>query len=176
MSTPVPPGAVTRRPGELVFVLFFLLFAAALLSQIGMQTAWINAKSLPAEPRFWPLISLGGMVLFGTGYLAVQLRKRSSGATRGEMLFWLRTLEYAAWYLAYVLLVPLLGYLLSTLLFCVLLTVRAGYRQASALVAAALFGLFVVVFFKSMLNVRIPGGAIYDVLPAFLRNFMITHF
>ncbi|MNL82812.1 hypothetical protein D3C87_2102870 [compost metagenome] len=71
---------------------------------------------------------------------------------------------------------PLLGYLISTLLFCVLLTVRAGYRQTSALIAAALFGLVVVVFFKSMLNVKIPGGAIYDVLPAFLRNFMITHF
>lgn len=165
-----------RRPGEFAFVLAFVVFSAILLTQIGTQTQWINAKSLPAEPRFWPLLSLGGMLAFGLAYIAQLTRRPSSGESRAEFGFWLRSLEYAAWYLAYVVAVPYAGYLLSTVLFCVLLTLRAGYRGRLPLISAFLFGVAVVVFFKSMLNVKMPGGAIYDVLPAAARNFMITHF
>ena len=33
-----------------------------------------------------------------------------------------------------------------------------------------------VLVFKSMLSVKIPGGEIYEYLPAALRNFMILNF
>ena len=39
--------------------------------------------------------------------------------------------------------------------------------------AAAGVGLFTVVLFKSLLQVKIPGGAVYEFLPGALRNFMI---
>ena len=87
-----------------------------------------------------------------------------------------KAIEFAGWFLVYVLVVPTIGYLLATLLFCLLLTWRLGYRSKSRLVAAALTGLAVVLVFKSMLSVKIPGGEIYEFLPAALRNFMILNF
>ena len=72
--------------------------------------------------------------------------------------------------------VPLLGYLLSTVLFTVLMAFRQGYLSTRYLVAAALMGLAIVLVFKTGLSVKIPGGAIYEYLPGGLRNFMILNF
>jgi hypothetical protein len=37
-------------------------------------------------------------------------------------------------------------------------------------------GLFIVLIFKTFLEVKIPGGAIYEFLPNTLRSFMILNF
>ena len=71
--------------------------------------------------------------------------------------------------------VPLVGYLPTTILFCVGLTLRLGYRAPRVLAAAALTGTATVVVFKALLSVRIPGAAAYEYLPAALRNFMILY-
>ena len=93
-----------------------------------------------------------------------------------EIGFWLRSIEYALWFMAYVLAVPKTGYLLATLLFAVAITMRAGYRQWRFAGAAALTGLVVVVVFKSLLQVKVPGGQLYEILPTGLRAFMLTYF
>jgi hypothetical protein len=58
-----------RRPGELLFAMLFLAIGFALLSLIMHQTQWLPGKGFAAQPRTWPLIGLGGMVLFGALYL-----------------------------------------------------------------------------------------------------------
>ena len=63
----------------------------------------------------------------------------------------------------------------ATVLFCLVLTYRLGYRGAKFHVAAALTAVATVVVFKSFLGVKIPGGAVYEYLPAALRNFMVLH-
>lgn len=76
----------------------------------------------------------------------------------------------------YVAMVPVLGYLASTIIFTVLLALRQGYRGIRNLCAAALLGLAIVLVFKTGLSVKIPGGAVYEYLPSSLRSFMIINF
>ncbi len=78
-----------------------------------------------------------------------------------------------AWFLLYVYLVPRLGYLPSTLLVFPLLVLRAGYRGWRYVGLAWLVGIAIVVLFKSLLQVKIPGGEIYGLLPDAIRNFLV---
>ena len=50
-----------------------------------------------------------------------------------------------------------------------------GYRGKTVWIAAA-FGLFVVLFFKTGMNVKIPSGAIYELAPEHLRYILIRYF
>jgi len=88
---------------------------------------------------------------------------------------WFGALEYAGYFLLYVAAVPRLGYLPATLIALPLLTWRLGYRAPRMLIISALFGVTVVVLFKSLLQVKIPGGSVYELLPAAARNFMILY-
>ncbi|WP_106751593.1 tripartite tricarboxylate transporter TctB family protein [Pannonibacter carbonis] len=165
-----------RRPGELLFAMLFLGLSVLLLAQIGWQTTWLPGKGLAAQPRTWPFVGLAGMVLFGTLHLIATNRVRRTPGRWQEAMLWLRSLEFVAWYLVYVFSVPYLGYLPATLVFCLSLTWRCGYRSRVALFAAAGFGLGVVFFFRTLLSVKIPGGALYDALPAPLDIFFLTYF
>ena len=92
------------------------------------------------------------------------------------MLYWARSLEFVAWFLAYVLAVPVIGYLPASLLFSVLLVWRLGYRSVQSFAVAAVFGFTVVAVFKAGLNVKVPSGALYAYLPDSIRTFMMVNF
>lgn len=165
-----------RRPGDLVFALAFLLFAIFLLSQLGEEVKWTKRTKFFAQPSFWPAVAILGMVFFGALHCVGSLvSPRIRGRWR-EVLFWARSLEYLAWFMAYVIAVPLVGYLPSTVAFAVVLTARAGYRGARMLGAAGAAGIAIVVIFKSFLQVKVPGGAVYEYLPDGIRSFMLTYF
>ena len=166
----------TRRAGDIVFATGSLAAALVLVSQIGTQTAWINGVKIVAQPRFWPAVSLIGMCLFAAGYLwgAVSSRHKNYENLR-ELTLWLRSIEYAVWFMAYVWLVPIIGYLFSTVIFAALLVLRAGYRDARMVGAAVAIGIAITVIFKSFLAVKIPGGQLYQHLPDALRNFMTLY-
>lgn len=176
------PAAAFEKPphrAELVFALAAFAVGLFLLTQIGSQVTWSSSRSLVNQPGFWPVMAIFGMVIFGAAEIVVSVRRfrlESTGDIAAELFDWVKAIEFAGWFLVYVLVVPTIGYLLATLLFCLLLTWRLGYRSKSRLVAAALTGLAVVLVFKSMLSVKIPGGEIYEYLPAALRNFMILNF
>jgi len=169
------PKTARARGGQLVFALIVVLFATFLLLMLTTETRFTPGKQLFAQPRFWPGAAVIGMLLFSLGYLCSHFRTRSHH-TGTELLLWLRSLEYLLWFMAYVYSVPVIGYLLATLVFMLLLVFRLGYRSVKMLSLALVVGLIVVVVFKSGLSVRIPGGAIYEYLPDALRNFMITNF
>ena len=154
----------------------FAIAGLVLLSRIGIETKRVDVASMVLQPAFWPAVGLAFMTGFSIWRLAVSGRKGlriAFGHTGEELRALLAALEYLAWFLAYVFLVPRIGYLAATLLFTVLLAWRLGYRSARSLLVAALFGIAVVVFFKSFLSVKIPGGAIYEAFPPAIRNFMI---
>ncbi len=164
-----------RRPGDLVFALLFLLFSVFLALSLDKQTAWATGTRFLAQPAFWSYAAVFTMVTFGLLHLISSLwSPRLEGRWR-EIGFWLRSLEYAGWFMAYVFLVPRLGYLPSTLLFCVGLAVRVGYGRPRYLLAAGTVALAIVVVFKSLLQVKVPGGQIYEHLPDTLRAFMLTY-
>lgn len=165
-----------RRPGDIVFASVFLILSAVLLSQLIAQTAYKPGGKLFAQPRFWPAVSLGLMTAFALFHLlGSALSERIDGRWR-EVLLWASSLEYAGWFVLYALVVPYAGYLPSTIAFALLLTWRAGYRSAAALSSAALSAVVIVVLFKSLLQVKVPSGRVYEVLPDGLRQIMLTYF
>ena len=173
--------AVEERPGAVVFAVAVCLGALVLLTQINEQTKWLNGSALLVQPRFWPGLCLTGFAFFALchffGALARHRQFRQySFLPSDELSNWARPLEYALYFMAYVFLVPQLGYLPTTLLALPALVFRLGYRHPSKLIAAALIGLCTVVVFKTLLQVRIPGGRWYELLPDGLRNVFILYF
>ena len=167
--------SAAARPGTVVFSVAFLLFALFLLSQIGAETKPPSGGNIVAQPRFWPAVGVAGMTVFGILHLIAGWRRHGPG-WQGEVVAWGRSLEYLGWFMAYVFVVPTIGYLLATIGFTCLLAIRVGYRDSLRLSAAAALGLAVVLIFKTGLSVKIPGGSIYETLPGGLRNFMILNF
>lgn len=165
-----------RRPGDLVFAVAFLFFSALLLSQLGEQTVWKKGTKLFAQPAFWPAVSLSAMTFFALlHWVGSAVSPRIEGRWQ-EVWLWIRSVEFVGWFLAYVRLVSYLGYLLATILFAVCLAVRLGYRTAKWVALAAASGFLIVLVFKTFLQVKVPGGAIYEYLPTALRSFMLTNF
>ena len=164
-----------RRPGDLVFAILFLLFALFLLSQLGEETKWVKRTKWFGQPSLWPAVAIWGMVVFGAFHLLGSLVSPRIQGRLAEVTFWLRSLEYVLWFLAYVVLVPAFGYLPSTLVFALFLTLRAGFRRPLHLMLAALFAVSVALIFRGFLQVKIPAGEIYQHLPDALRTFALTY-
>jgi hypothetical protein len=165
-----------RRPGDIVFAWAFLGLSVFLASQIGTQSPWTGTRQLFSQPAFWPTVALGLMTLFAALHLlSSMLSARIPGRWR-EVWEWVRAVEYAGWFMAYVWVVPYAGYLLSTVTFAMLLGLRAGYRARGTFGALVLMAVVIVVLFKGFLQVKIPGGAIYEFMPDGLRAFMLTYF
>ena len=164
-----------RRPGDLVFAAVFFAFSLFLLATINGQVTWGNGR-LMSEPAFAPWVAVLTMALFSGLHLISSLVSPKLDGRWTEVGFWLRALEFVVWFMAYVLMVPRLGYLPSTILFAVILTLRLGYRSRRMILSAAVFGLVVVLIFKTFLQVKVPGGAFYEYLPTAARSFMLTYF
>ncbi len=164
-----------RRPGDIVFAILFLAFSLFLLSQIPGETVWAKRTKWFAQPRFWPTVAIGGMVLFASLHFIGSLcSKRIPGRWR-EVGFWLKSFEFVAYFLIYVLLVPQIGYLPATLAFTLFLCVRIGEATPLNLGAAVAFSISVVVIFRAFLQVKVPAGHIYEALPNGIRAFALTY-
>ena len=177
------PFDIRRRPGDLFFAAALYALALFLLSQLPEQTRWFNRVDLLLQPRFWPSVVLGALTLFSGLYLMQSWLARrnpdhldTSPVPAGELLRWLRPLEYALYFVAYAASIPWLGYLLSTVLFMPLLGLRTGIRSLSGLGLLAGIGAGIVLVFKTGLEVRMPPGAVYDLFPPAVRNFLIRNF
>ena len=166
---------VGPRRGQIVFALGFLAVAILLLAQIGDQTAWANKTKFAAQPRLWPAVGLGLMAAMAALHLYRLPWRQITRFDRVEARKWLTVMEFPLWFMAYVMLVPILGYLPVTLVFVPALAWRMGYRSRKMLWISAGFAVPVVVVFKSFLSVKIPGGAIYEYLPGALRSFAILN-
>jgi hypothetical protein len=165
-----------RRPGDLVFALSFFAFSVFLLVNIPGQTTWVDRTILVAQPAFWPVVAVAAMFLFAALHLLGALVSERIPGRLQEVIYWARSLEWAFWFMAYVFLVPWLGYLLGTILFTVVLSFRLGYRELRWALISALFAVAVVVLFKSFLHVKVPAGHIYGLLPpGGLRSFLMTY-
>lgn len=165
-----------RRPGDLVFALAFMVFSLTVLFLLPSQTTWVDSTILFAQPAFWPIVGVLMMVGFGAVQLLSSIVSTRQEGRGTEVVYWLRSLEFVAWFLCYVWIVPLIGYLPATVLFAMLLCLRLGYRSKSSLFWAASFGFLVVTVFKAGLQVKVPAGAIYAYLPDSIRTFMMVNF
>ncbi|MWD29407.1 tripartite tricarboxylate transporter TctB family protein [Aquicoccus sp. SCR17] len=165
-----------RRPGDFFIALLSFLFAIFLLLNLPTQAPWLPRVQTFAQPAFWPGVAVIAMVIFSFLHLLGAIVSERIPGRLAEVLEWFRALEFALWFMAYVWIVPVLGYLPATIAFTTLLSLRLGYRGWRWMLAAALFGTVVVLVFKGFLHVRIPAGDIYQYLPAGpARTFIMTY-
>ncbi|MEM7242816.1 MAG: tripartite tricarboxylate transporter TctB family protein [Pseudomonadota bacterium] len=88
-----------------------------------------------------------------------------------------QALEYVGYFILYTLAVPILGYLLSTLILGTFLTWRLGYRSRKWIGIGFASSFAIVLVFRSFLQIKTPVSIwLYDQLPAALRGFMLTYF
>ena len=128
-----------RRPGDFVIAALSFGFALFLAASLPFQVDWVDRTGLFAQPAFWPAVSIALMVLFSAMHLIGALVSERIPGRLAEVVQCVKALEYVAWFIAYVLAVPILGYLPATLLFAIVLTLRLGYRGWRWIGAAALF-------------------------------------
>jgi len=94
-----------------------------------------------------------------------------------ETAKYLAALEFVAYFILYTISIPILGYLLSTLILGVFLTWRLGYRTTKWLLTGLLSSFVIVVVFRTLLQIKTPSVVwLYDQLPSALRVFMLTYF
>ena len=94
-----------------------------------------------------------------------------------ELTKYAAALEFVAYFILYTLLVPYLGYLLSTMLLGMYLPWRLGYRSRQWVLRSFCTSLAVVIVFRSFLQIKTPVSIwLYDQLPTALRGFMLTYF
>jgi hypothetical protein len=166
----------TRTAGQVVFVIGAVVAVALLILALPTQTVWTDrARTFAAQPRFWPAVALATMLIGFGVHLIRMKRRRTDRLDWIEARRWLEPIEYLVWFMAYVFAVPVLGFLPMSLAFAIALTYRLGYRSRLSLGLAALFALSMVVLFKGLLGVNIPGAAIYDYLPGALRSFALIY-
>lgn len=172
-----------RHRGDLLFAILMFALSLFLLSQLGSETRWFNRVPLLLQPRFWPAVTLTVLTVFSALYLIGSIRSYRRHHTPGESIAplaevveWLKPAEYAVYFVLYAAAVPLVGYLLATVVFMPLMGRRVGYRKAGPLIGLAVLGLVIVLFFKTGLKVKMPAGALYDWFPDAVRNFLIRHF
>ncbi|WP_171128646.1 MULTISPECIES: tripartite tricarboxylate transporter TctB family protein [unclassified Ruegeria] len=166
----------TKTSGQVVFVVAGLVLTLILLSQITTQTEWTEkARNIGSQPRLWPAIALITMLGGFAIHFRLMRRRKPNALDWGEARRWAEPLEYLLWFLVYVAAVPRLGFLPMSILFACALTYRLGYRSRMGLMIAALFAVAMVVLFKGLLGVNIPGAQIYEFLPASVRTFFLVY-
>ena len=152
------PQTPHRRPGELVFALLIVVFSVAAL----WQSYSISGFSGKTTPGVFPMIASGVMVISGVVVLmsATQLPTPPEGAPGflAEILT-LRHIVVIGLVLAYVLLMPLIGFVASSavFLFC---SFQFLWRK-NPLLMLALTGVTLVIIyvvFREVFQVVLPQG------------------
>ena len=164
------------KSGELLFALIFFITSAFLISQLPDQVKWFKNTKITSQPALWCSIGLIGMTVFGFVHLILNIRLNNLTKDLKEGFIWVRSIEFALWFLLYVVLVQYIGYLFATCIIAFCLSYRVGYQKKTMLLSSVLTALSIVLVFKTFLEVKIPGGIIYEYLPDTLRNFMILNF
>ncbi len=94
-----------------------------------------------------------------------------------ELTKYAAALEYVAYFIGYTLIVPVLGYLVSTLILGTYLTWRLGYRSRRWMLIGFVSSFAVVAVFRTFLQIKTPITIwLYDQLPTGWRAFMLTYF
>ncbi|MEM1235233.1 MAG: tripartite tricarboxylate transporter TctB family protein, partial [Pseudomonadota bacterium] len=85
--------------------------------------------------------------------------------------------EFVAWFIAYTLAVPVLGYLVSTLIFGTALPWRMGYRGWRWFGICLGTSFAIVLLFRTGLQIKTPVNIwLYSFLPDGAQGFMLTWF
>ena len=175
-----PDNAQFRAAINFFCAAFIVVVTLILVSQLGSQTRWLERADLVMQPGFFPALGLLVMGVPALVLTVVSFRQMRSGveleSPRIILAGFHRCCEFALWFLFYVYIIRWTGYLLATLVFMPALSLRVGFRGTRWMLTAVLIGLVIVLLFRTGLQVRLPEGHIYELLPDEMRNFMIRNF
>ena len=94
-----------------------------------------------------------------------------------ELTKYVAALEFVAYFIGYTVIVPILGYLLSTLILGTFLTWRLGYRGPRWVLTGFVSAFAVVLAFRTFLQIKTPLDIwLYNQLPDAQRALMLTYF
>ena len=94
-----------------------------------------------------------------------------------EVAKYMAALEYVVYFIVYTLAVPLLGYLLSTLILAQFLTFRMGYRTRRWMVITFVSAFSAVLVFRTFLQIKTPVDIwFYNLFPDQIRACLLTYF
>lgn len=180
-----------RTRGDLILSLIMLGVALFLLYHFGGEGGW-DQRDFPQRrvgkilKQQWvgPLMALAILVPAAVlnAWLAYRWtqkpeRRHRPNQTVFEVVQWLRALEYLLYFIIYSYCVPVLGYLLSTLVFALFLTTRLGYRKPRWLAYSAGTAMVIVLVFRTLLQIKTPVNIwLYEQLPPTLETFMKVYF
>lgn len=130
MSSGPAPEPRGRRAGQWSFALLLVGISALLLSLIGDQTRWVEKTALVAQPRFWPFVGLSAMTGFALlhAWHLPRFRRRFA-AEKAELARWVLPFEHAGWFMVFVWVVPVVGFLPASLAFATALTWRLDIAE-----------------------------------------------
>lgn len=180
-----------RGRADLLFSAIIVVVALLLLATFFDQSGWAD-RDLPQkrlgkvlkQPWIGPLIALLVLLPAAVGNLALSLRraildrrKHRPNKTRYEVVQWLRGVEFIVYFIVYTRSIEVVGYLIATVVFAVLMVMRLGYRSWRWVGIAAMVSFLSVVFFRSLLQIKTPVNIwLYNQLPDGLERFMKVYF
>lgn len=180
-----------RTRGDLILSILMLGVALFLLWHFGGEGGW-DQRDFPQKrvgkilKQQWvgPLMALAILVPSAVlnvwqSYRWTQKpeRRHRPNQTLFEVLQWVKALEFLAYFIVYSYCVPVLGYLLSTLVFAVFLTTRLGYRKPRMLAYSLGTAMVIVLVFRTFLQIKTPVNIwLYELLPPALETFMKVYF
>lgn len=183
--------AFKRGRGDLLFSLVMLGFVAFLLLNFNAESGW-DTRKLPQKrvgkilKQSWvgPLLCMAILVpavLINVWQSFKKWRRDKRqlvpNRLRYELSQWARSLEFIAYFLVYTYAIAYLGYLLSTVIFALLLTYRLGYRGWRWFGKTLATALAIVILFRTILQIKTPINIwLYDQFPQGLENFMKVYF
>ena len=178
-----------RGRADLLFSALILGMALALLLTFFDQSGWAD-RDLPqkrlGKALKWigPVIALLILVPAALGNLGLSLRralldrrKHRPNKTRYEVVQWLRAIEFIVYFIIYTRSIEIVGYLIATVIFAMLMVLRLGYRSWRWVGIAAGVSFLSVVFFRTLLQIKTPVNIwLYNQLPEGLERFMKVYF
>ena len=180
-----------RGRADLLLSALILGMALLMLLTFFDQSGWAD-RDLPQkrlgkvlkQPWIGPVIALLILVPAALGNLGLSLRralldrrKHRPNKTRYEVVQWLRAIEFIVYFIIYTRSIEIVGYLIATVIFAMLMVVRLGYRSWRWVGIAAGVSFLSVVFFRTLLQIKTPVNIwLYNQLPEGLERFMKVYF
>lgn len=161
-----------------LYAVFAFVLTIFLFFNIPFQTTYFEGVVWSKQPATWPSIAILGMLLAGLGHIVLLRHAKwdeNPLALSEDIKLQLHAGEYAFWFVLYIFAVGYIGYLPSSIVFALFLGWRIGIRSLKKYLLLISTATIIVVLFKAILKVRIPGGELYNLLPANFELFFNTY-
>ncbi len=150
-----------KSKGELFFLLFILLGAVFLFWET-LKFGGGQGVGGRLGPSFWPQIVLAGIIIICAGLMVQYLIKTEKGAEGKKATLDLRQLRFliaVALIVGYLVLLPFLGFIITTPVFMVAFMYLLGEQSAAWILGVSLgMTAVIVVLFTKVMYVPLPRG------------------